>query len=160
MAMAKRRKKKTKNVKLLNVIKLNAAGIDIGATEIYIAVPGDRDNKPVRHFDTFTADLHAAAKWLKSCDIDSIAMESTGVYWIPVFQRLESYGFDVVLVNARHVKNVPGRKTDVQDCQWLQYLHSVGLLRGSYRPPQEVCAVRSLLRHRDGLIRTASSHIL
>jgi transposase len=160
MAMAKRRKKKTKSVKMLHVINLNAAGIDIGATEIYIAVPGDRDNKPVRHFDTFTADLHAAAKWLKSCGIDSIAMESTGVYWIPVFQILESYGFDVVLVNARHVKNVPGRKTDVQDCQWLQYLHSVGLLRGSYRPPQEVCAVRSLLRHRDGLIKTASSHIL
>ena len=82
--MAKRRKIKTKSVKMLHVIKLNAAGIDIGATEIYIAVPGDRDNKPVRHFDTFTADLHAAAKWLKSCGIDSIAMESTGVYWIPV----------------------------------------------------------------------------
>ncbi len=145
---------------MLDVIKLNAAGIDIGATEIFIAVPGDRDNKPVRHFDTFTADLHAAAKWLKSCGIDSIAMESTGVYWIPVFQILESYGFDIVLVNARHVKNVPGRKTDVQDCQWLQYLHSVGLLRGSYRPAQEVCAVRSLLRHRDRLIKTASSHIL
>ena len=145
--MVKKRKKKTKNVKMLHTVKPNAAGIDIGAAEIYIAVPDDRDNKPVRHFDTFTADLHAAAKWLKSCGIDSIAMESTGVYWIPVFQILESYGFEVVLVNARHVKNVPGRKTDVQDCQWLQYLHSVGLLRGSHRPPQEVCAVRSLLRH-------------
>ncbi len=158
--MAKKRKTKSKRVKMLHIIKSNAAGIDIGASEIYIAVPADRDNKPIRHFDTFTSDLHAAAKWLKACGIDSIAMESTGVYWIPVFQILESYGFDVVLVNARHVKNVPGRKTDVQDCQWLQYLHSVGLLRGSYRPPQEVCAVRSLLRHRDGLIRTASSHIL
>ncbi len=137
----------------------NSAGIDIGATEIYIAVPHDRDSNPVRRFDTFTADLHEAAKWLKDCSIDSIAMESTGVYWIPVFQILESYGFEVVLVNARHVKNVPGRKTDVQDCQWLQYLHSVGLLRGSHRPPQEVCAVRSLLRHRDGLVKTAASHI-
>ncbi len=156
--MVKRRKKKTRNVKMLHKIKPNAAGIDIGATEIYIAVPSDRDNKPVRHFDTFTADLHTAAKWLKSCGIDSIAMESTGVYWIPVFQILESYGFEVVLVNARHVKNVPGRKTDVQDCQWLQYLHSVGLLNGSHRPPQAVCAVRSLLRHRDGLVRTAASH--
>ncbi|MCP3872942.1 MAG: IS110 family transposase [Desulfobacteraceae bacterium] len=158
--MTRKRKKKNKNIKMLHVIQPNAAGIDIGAAEIYIAVPGDRDKEPVRHFDTFTADLHSAAKWLKSCGIDSIAMESTGVYWIPVFQILESYGFDVVLVNARHVKNVPGRKTDVQDCQWLQYLHSVGLLRGSYRPPQEICAVRSLLRHRDGLIKTASSHIL
>ncbi len=120
----------------------------------------DRDHTPVRRFDTFTTDLHAAAKWLKSCGITSVAMESTGVYWIPVFQILESYKFDVVLVNARHVKNVPGRKTDVQACQWLQYLHSVGLLRGSYRPPQEICAVRSLLRHRDGLVKTASSHIL
>ncbi len=86
-------------------------------------------------------------------------MESTGVYWIPVFQIFEGYGFDVVLVNARHVKNVPGRKTDVQDSQWLQYLHSVGLLRGSYRPSHEVCAVRSLLRHRNGLVKTSSSHI-
>ena len=158
--MAKKRKKKCKKVKMLHTIKPNAAGIDIGASEIYIAVPQDRDPQPVRHFDTFTADLHEAAKWLKSCGIDSVAMESTGVYWIPVFQILESYGFEVVLVNARHVKNVPGRKTDVQDCQWLQYLHSVGLLRGSHRPPQEVCAVRSLLRHRDGLVKTAASHIL
>jgi len=156
----KRRDKKIKKVEVLHIIKENAAGIDIGATEIYIAVPGDRDSQSVRHFDTFTSDLHAASKWMKACGIDSIAMESTGVYWIPVFQILESYGFEVVLVNARHVKNVPGRKTDVQDCQWLQYLHSVGLLRGSYRPPQEICAVRSLLRHRDGLVSTGASHIL
>ncbi len=123
----------------------NAAGIDIGATEIYVAVPEDRDPEPVQYFSTFTKDLHDAAKWLRSCGIESIAMESTGVYWIPVFQILEAYGFKVFLVNARHVKNVPGRKTDVQDCQWLQYLHSVGLLNGSYRPSQEVCAIRSLL---------------
>jgi transposase len=86
-------------------------------------------------------------------------MESTGVYWIPVFQILDAYGFEVILVNARHVKNVPGRKSDVQDCQWLQYLHSVGLLRGSFRPAQDICAVRSLLRHRDNLVKAASSHI-
>ena len=157
--MAKKQRKNCKKVKMLHTIKPNAAGIDIGATEIYIAVPHERDPEPVRHFDTFTADLHKAAKWLKACGIDSIAMESTGVYWIPVFQILESYSFEVVLVNARHVKNVPGRKTDVQDCQWLQYLHSVGLLRGSYRPPQKICAIRSLLRHRDGLVRTSASHI-
>jgi len=143
----------------LRIIKANAAGIDIGATEIYVAVPDDRDAQPVRRFGTFTEDLHEAAKWLKSCNCDSIAMESTGVYWIPVFQILETYGFDVVLVNARHVKNVPGRKSDVQDCQWLQYLHSVGLLSGSYRPAQEICVVRSLLRHRGELITHSVSHV-
>lgn len=156
--MAKR-KKKGKTVKVLHVLQPNAAGIDIGATEIYIAVPEDRAQESIRHFGTFTADLHEAAQWLKSCNIDSIAMESTGVYWIPVFQVLDSYGFDVILVNARHVKNVPGRKTDVQDCQWLQYLHSVGLLRGSFRPAQDICAIRSLLRHRDTMVKSASSHV-
>lgn len=140
-------------------IEPNAAGIDVGATEIYVAVPDDRDPQPVRKFETFTEDLHAAAKWLKICGITSVAMESTGVYWIPVFQILESYGFAVILVNARHVKNVPSRKTDVMDCQWLQYLHAVGLLRGSYRPAQAVCAVRSVLRHRDNLVSMASTHV-
>lgn len=158
--MAKRKQKKNKNgVENLIVIQPNSAGIDIGASEIYVAVPGDRSDEPVRRFDTFTDDLHDAAKWLKECGIDSIAMESTGVYWIPVFQILDAYDFDVVLVNARHVKNVPGRKTDVQDCQWLQYLHAVGLLKGSFRPDQDVCAVRSLLRHRDNVVKAASSHV-
>ena len=157
--MSKKRKKKSKGIKQLHVIQPNAAGIDIGATEIYVAVPGDRDAESVRSFATFTNDLHNAAKWLKACMIDSIAMESTGVYWIPVFQILEAYGFEVFLVNARHVKNVPGRKTDVQDCQWLQYLHSVGLLRGSFRPPEDVCTVRSVLRYRDSIIKMAASHV-
>lgn len=157
--MAKRRSKKTKNVKPLHVMQPNAAGIDVGATEIYIAVPEDRDPEPVRYFSTFTKDLHDAAEWLTSCGIESIAMESTGVYWIPVFQILEAHGFEVFLVNARHVKNVPGRKTDVQDCQWLQYLHSVGLLNASYRPAQAVCAIRSLLRHRDNMVKIAASHV-
>ena len=157
--MMAKRKKKGKTVKALHVLQPNAAGIDIGATEIYIAVPEDRAQESVRCFGTFTEDLHAAAQWLKSCSIDSIAMESTSVYWIPVFQVLDSYGFDVILVNARHVKNVPGRKTDVQDCQWLQYLHSVGLLRGSFRPAQNICAIRSLLRHRDTMVKSASSHV-
>jgi len=158
--MAKTKKKKIKNeVQPLHVMQPNSAGIDIGAAEIYVAVPGDRSDKTVRRFDTFTDDLHKAAKWLKQCGIKSIAMESTGVYWIPVFQIMDAYGFDVILVNARHVKNVPGRKTDVQDCQWLQYLHSVGLLRGSFRPAQDICAVRSLLRHRDNLVKAASSHV-
>ena len=142
--MAKRKKKRSP-VKPLHVLQPNAAGIDIGATEIYVAVPENRSSETVRHFDTFTENLPQAAQWLKSCNIESIAMESTGVYWIPVFQILDSYGFDVILVNARHVKNVPGRKTDVQDCQWLQYLHSVGLLRGSFRPDQDMFAALSML---------------
>ncbi len=158
--MAKKKKNGHKKaIKYLHLLQPNSAGIDIGATEIYIAVPEDRSSKPVRRFDTFTDDLHTAAKWLKECGIESIAMESTGVYWIPIFQILDIYGFEVILVNARHVKNVPGRKTDVIDCQWLQYLHSVGLLRGSFRPAQDICAVRSLLRHRNNLIKAASSHI-
>jgi len=158
--MAKRKEKKIKSkVKALHVMEQNSAGIDVGATEIYIAVPDDRSEKPVRRFETFTSDLHEAAIWLKKCGIESIAMESTGVYWIPIFQILDSHGFKVVLVNARHVKNVPGRKTDVQDCQWLQFLHSVGLLRGSFRPDQEICAVRSLLRHRNNLVKAASTHV-
>jgi transposase len=144
---------------MLSYLNLNAAGVDIGATEIYIAVPGDRDPQPVRCFSTFTEDLHAAADWLKACHIETVAMESTGVYWIPLFQILEARGFQVLLVNAHHVKNVPGRKSDVSDCQWLQYLHSVGLLRGSFRPEQAVCTVRSILRHRDGLVQMASSHV-
>jgi transposase len=155
----KKRGNKKKKVDSLHIIHPAAAGIDIGSSEIYVAVSDDRSDNPVRRFDTFTEDLHNAAKWLKECGIESIAMESTGVYWIPVFQILECYGFDVILVNARHVKNVPGRKTDVQDCQWLQYLHAVGLLTGSFRPDQDICAVRSLLRHRDNLVKSASSDV-
>ena len=129
-----------------------------GATEIYIAVPADRDPQPVRHVSTSTEDLHAAAVWLKACPIETVAMESTGVYWIPFFQILEARGFQVLLVNTRHVKNVPGRKSDVSDCQWLQYLHSVGLPNGSFRPAQAVCTVRAILRHRNNLVQMASGH--
>ena len=157
--MPKDKRKSKKHSQVTPIIRPDTAGIDIGATEIYVAVPGDRDENPVRRFETFTQDLHLAAKWLKQCHIRSVAMESTGVYWIPVFQILDSYGLDVILVNARHVKNVPGRKTDVKDCQWLQYLHMVGLLRGSFRPAQDICAVRSLLRHRDKLVKMAATHV-
>lgn len=157
--MSKRTKRKQKKTQSMPVLQPNAAGIDIGAKEIFVAVNGDRDSHPVRHFSTFTPDLHEAAQWLKKLDIESIVMESTGVYWIPVFEILESYDFEVLLVNARHVKNVPGRKTDVQDCQWLQYLHAVGLLRGSYRPPKEICAIRALRRHRENLVKTAASEV-
>jgi len=147
----------TQTTPSLPVLQPHAAGIDIGAREIYVAVPPGRDPKPVRAFATFTEDLHALRDWLKACGVTSVAMESTGVYWIPLFQILETAGLEVCLVNARHCKNLPGRKTDVQDCQWLQYLHAVGLLRGSFRPPETVCAVRSLLRHRDGLVRAAAT---
>jgi transposase len=157
------RKRKTDGKKsnnaVLPVMRPDAAGIDIGATEIYGAVPADRTVENVRSFPTFTQDLYAVAEWLEQCRIKTVAMESTGVYWIPLFQILEARGFEVCLVNARHVKNVPGRRTDVSDCQWLQFLHSVGLLRASYRPEQEVCAVRSLLRHRESLVQMAATHV-
>ena len=138
----------------------DAAGIDLGATEHFVAVPPERDPQPVRSFTTDTAALQALADWLLKCGVRTVAMEATGVYWIPLFQVLEARGLEVCLVNARHVKHVPGRKTDVQDCQWLQYLHSVGLLNASFRPPAAVCAVRSLVRHRESLVRTGCEHLL
>jgi hypothetical protein len=137
----------------------NASGVDIGATEIFVAVPADRDAESVRSFPTFTADLHALADWLRQCRVDTVAMESTSVYWIPLFQILEARGIEVHLVNAQHVHNVPGRKSDVLDCQWLQYLHSVGLLKASFRPEQAVCEIRSLMRHRDNLVQLACVHV-
>lgn len=140
----------------LPVLHLHAGGIDIGAREIYVAVPPGTCVRPVRTFATFTEDLHALRDWLKECGVTTVALESTSVYWIPLFQILEAAGLEVCLVNARHCKNLPGRKTDVQDCQWLQYLHAVGLLRGSFRPTDQVCAVRTILRHRDALVRGAS----
>lgn len=143
-----------------DVVHPEAAGIDVGATALYVAVRPDRADPPIRRFASFTADLEALAVWLRHCRVDTVAMESTGVYWIPVFQVLAARGFDVVLVNARHVKHVPGRKSDVTDCEWLRYLHSVGLLKGSFRPADPVCAIRSLLRHRDSLVKSASRAVL
>jgi transposase len=137
----------------------NAGGIDIGATEIFVAVPADRDLESVRSFPSFTSDLHILADWLQSCRVDTVAMESTGVYWIPLFQILEARGIEVHLVNAQHVHHVPGRKSDVLDCQWLQYLHSVGLLRASFRPEHAVCEIRSLMRHRESLVQMAAVHV-
>lgn len=144
---------------MMPVMRPNAAGIDIGATQIFVAVPADRDDQNVRSFPTFTQDLYRLADWLEQCEVETVAMESTGVYWIPLFQILEERGVEVFLVNARHVKNVPGRRTDVSDCQWLQFLHSVGLLKPSYRPDQEVCAIRSLLRHRQSLVQMSATHV-
>ena len=143
----------------LQQINLNAAGVDIGAEEIYVAVPVGRDRQSVRAFGTFTADLHQIVQWLKSCGIDTVAMEATGVYWVPLYEVLESNGFDVNLINARHIKNVSGRKTDVIDCQWIQQLHTYGLLQASFRPPEHICSVRSLVRHRDMLLRYRAAHI-
>jgi transposase len=156
----KRTPKRSGKAEFLSILKPNAAGVDIGATEIYVAVPADRDAEPARCFPTFTEDLHRLADWLQRRGIESIAMESTGVYWIPLFQILEARGLEVCPVNARYFQNVPGRKTDVSDCQWLQYLHSVGLLRGSFRPTRQVCTLRTLPRHRDNPIQLAATHVL
>ena len=158
--MAKKLKKRRKGKPAeFRQIQPNAAGIDVGAYEVFVAVPEGRSQECVRSFETFTEDLEAMARWLLDCQIDTVAMESTGVYWIPVYQILEAHGLEVCLVNARHVKNVPGRKTDVLDCQWLQYLHSVGLLRASFRPSGEVVAIRTLLRHRERLVQSAAMQV-
>lgn len=144
----------------LRQLKLDAAGIDIGSEEHYVAVPADRDPQPVRTFGSFTPDLHEMAGWLKHCNIKTVAMESTGVYWIPVFQILEGHGFEVILVNPRFAKNVSGRPTDVGDAQWLQQLHTYGLLPASFRPDDPTCVLRSYWRQRADLIQCASRHVL
>ena len=137
----------------------NAAGIDIGAREIYIAVPAGRDDHPVRKCETFTGDLHQMAEWLVRCGITTVAMESTGVYWIPVYDVVEQHGIQPCLVNPRNMKNVPGKRTDFHECQWIQYLHSMGLLHSAFRPDGEVRAVRALMRHRNDLVAMASQHV-
>jgi transposase len=159
--MKKQTKKKTKAKAStpLHEPQPNAGGIDVGANEIWVSVPPDRVEEPVRRFGAFTRELKALVQWLLDCGITTVAMESTGMYWIPLFQLLADAGIKVCLVNARHVKNVPGRKSDVRDCQWLQYLHSVGLLRASYRPDQAICALRSLYRFRQKLLIQAAQHV-
>jgi len=137
----------------------NAAGIDIGAREIYVAVPADRDEHFVRKCETFSGDLRQMAEWLVHCGITTAAMEATGVYWIPVYDVLEQHGIKPCLVNPRNMKNVPGKRTDFHECQWIQHLHSLGLLHSAFRPDGEVCAVRSLMRHRNDLVEMASQHI-
>ena len=143
----------------LKTVNLYAAGIDIGSEFHFVAVPEELDDQPVRSFACFTADLEMMAQWLVKIGITTVAMESTGIYWIPAFEMLEEHGLDVKLVNARHVKNVPGRKTDVQDCQWLQHLHTHGLLEGAFRPEDQMCALRAYMRQRETLIRYRASHI-
>ena len=144
---------------VLDRIQVDVAGIDCGAAEHYVSVPPDRDPTPVQSFRTFTGDLERLDDWLVACRITSIAMKATGVYWIPVYDILEARGLEVLLVNARHVKHVPGRKSDVEDCEWLRELHSVGLLRGSFRPAGSILALRALVRHRDVLVQTAGTYV-
>jgi transposase len=143
----------------LSLTHPDAAGIDIGSANHFVAVPADRDDQPVRQFPSFTADLHRLADWLTECGVTHVAMESTGVYWIPLYELLESKGFTVYLVNARHVKNVSGRKSDVLDCQWLQQLMSYGLLAGAFRPQEQICRLRAYTRQRGMLIDYQSRHV-
>jgi transposase len=160
MSNHKQRKRIKKRIsKHLEQVNLFAAGIDIGSQSHYVSVPAELDSEPVREFPCFTGDLNRMADWLVKVGIKTVAMESTGVYWIPAFEILEERGLEVLLVNARHVKNVPGRKSDVQDCQWLQQLHTYGLLRGAFRPDEEVVALRTYMRQRDMLIHRAADHI-
>jgi transposase len=153
--MRRKKNKATKKVHFesLPLIHPNAAGIDVGSKEHLVAVPLDRDPQPVRTFQAFTPDLHQLAAWLKRCGIETVALESTGIYWISLYEVLEQYGFEVRVVNARHVKNVPGRsKSDVLDCQWIRKLHSFGLLNGSFRPDQQVRKLRTYMRLKDNLV--------
>lgn len=154
---AKKNKQKIRIQENWEPVNPDAAGIDIGSREHYACVPADRAEKNVRAFGTFTCDLEALADWFNACGIKSVAMEATGVYWIPVFQILERRGFKVMLVNARQTKNIAGRKSDVQDCQWIQRLHAYGLLRGSFRPEDAYCVLRTYLRYRDELICARST---
>jgi transposase len=155
-----RKTKKSVADQKLEMINPNAAGIDVASEEMWVCVPADRAELNVRKFGAFTCDLYEIADWLKDCGITSVAMESTGIYWIPLYQVLEEREFEVCLVNARQLKNVSGRpKTDRLDCTWIQRLHSYGLLMPSFRPDDEICQLRSLLRHRDALIRNAAREI-
>ena len=158
--MARHTRKETGLPAQLAAVNLHAAGIDIGSQEHWVAVPPDSDAQPVRRFGACTADLEAVAAWLSQCGVTTVAMESTGVYWIPLFELLEARGFRVVLADAREVQRAPGRpKTDVQDCQWLQRLHTYGLLAAAFRPPEQICVLRSYLRQRAMLVTYTSQHI-
>ena len=159
MRRQQRRAPHTPVVPKLRVHNPGAAGLDIGAEEIWACVPVESDAQPVRAFGTFTPDLQALADWLAQCQVTTIALESTGVYWIPIYEVLEARGFEVALVNARHLKNVPGRKSDVQDCQWLQQLHSYGLLTASFRPAEDMRVLRAYLRQRAMLLEHRAGHI-
>src|SRR5215469_3106903 len=139
----------------LDVKHPHAAGIDVGGASHFVSVPPNRDEMPVREFGSWTEDLRCMARWLKACGIETVALQSTGVYWIPVYDVLEGEGLEVYLVNARGTKNLPGRKSDVQECQWLRKLHTYGLLHKSFRPPEQIRMVRTLWRLRDRVVKDA-----
>ena len=143
----------------LEILHPNAAGIDIGNESHFVAAPPGVDAEPVREFGSWTSDLERMAQWLKSCGVKTVAMQSTGVYWIAAYDVLEKHGLEVFLVNARDTRNLPGRKSDVQECQWLRKLHTYGLLRNSFRPPDEIRSVRTTWRVRDRLVKDASRHV-
>ena len=132
----------------LEVLRPHAAGIDVGNAEHYVAVPPGRSDPSVQTFGSFTADLHRLAQWLQACHIESVVMQATGVYWMGLYQVLESHGFQVYVVNAKYTQTLPGRKTDVLECQWLQKLHTYGLLNNSFQPPAEIRALRTYWRQR------------
>lgn len=142
------------------VLQPDAAGIDISSKEHFVAVNPERDEHPIRCFGSFTDDLLAIAEWLKKCNVNTIAMEATGIYWLSLFQVLEEAGFEVLLVNARHVKNVRGKKSDVSDAEWIRQLHSCGLLSASFQPDQFTRTLRTYMRHRKNLLQMAATHIL
>ena len=150
---------KRRQARDLPTVHGRAVGVDIGSQFHVVAVSGVLSDAPVQTFSSFTGDLHRLADWLEGLEITTVAMESTGIYWIPLFEILEARGLEVLLVNARHVKQVPGRKTDVNDAQWLQQLHQYGLLRGSFRPARQVAALRAYLRHRERLLAYAAAHV-
>jgi transposase len=154
-----RKRSKSKLDDTMPMVHPNAAAIDIGATMHMAAVRADRGSEPVRSFGTFTADLHRLVDWFTECGVETVVMESTSVYWIPIFELLDARGFAVFLVNARDAKHVPGRKTDVSDAQWLQRLHSYGLLRASFRPKGQIAELRAYVRQRERLLEYAASHI-
>ncbi len=143
----------------LEIVHPDAAGIDVGGSEHWVAISPDRDPEPVRRFECFTSDLREMGRWLAEKGVRSVAMQSTGVYWMPVFEILEQQGLELYLVNAQHTKNVPGRKSDVQECQWLLKLHAFGLLNNSFQPTDEIRIARTLWRHRGNLVAEASSVI-
>ena len=155
----KRSVQKKVDWKALEIVHPDAAGIDVGGSEHWVAISPDRDPEPVRRFGCFTADLREMGRWLLEKDVRSVAMQSTGVYWMPVFEVLEQQGLEVYLVNAQHTKNVPGRKSDVQESQWLLKLHAFGLLNNSFQPSDEIRVARTLWRHRGDLVAEAGSAV-
>jgi len=159
MAKKAQKMKKGKRSELL-IVNINAAGIDIASTEYQVCVPEDRDTAPNRRFEAYTCDLHSIAQWLKQCNIDTVAMEATGIYWVQLFMVLQEYGFDVVLCNAKHIKNIAEKKTDYVDASWIQLLHSYGLLRESFQPENQIRQLKDLMRHRERIIHSMSQDIL